>query len=99
MTVHINLIIEDAPTGGVSLRAYGPLRSDGSEAAFVARTLLRLAAPLFAGAKPVRMLGEAALVGSDASDEFCACDDADKDLTAQEIATLRCQACGKGLLA
>ena len=83
---HINLIIEDAPTGGVSLRTYGPLRSDDSEAAFVAR-------------KPVRMLGEAALVGGDASDEFCACDDADKDLTAQEIATLRCQACGKGLLA
>ena len=99
MTVHINLIIEDAPTGGVSLRAYGPLRSDGSEAAFVARTLLRLAAPLFAGAKPVRLVGEAALVGTDASDEFCACDDADKDPTAQELATLRCADCGKGLLA
>lgn len=96
MTVHINLIIEDAPTGGVSLRAYGPLRSEGSEAAFVARTLLRLAAPLFAGAKPVRMLGEAALVGSDASDEFCECDNA---WTVQELETLRCQACGKGLLA
>jgi hypothetical protein len=99
MTVHVNLILEDAPSGGVTLRAYGPLRSDGSEAAFVARTLLRLAAPLFAGGRPVRMVGDAALVGSDASDEFCACDDADKDLTAQEIATLRCQACGKGLLA
>lgn len=99
MTVHINLIIEDAPAGGVTLRAYGPLRSDGSDAAFVARTMLRLAAPLFAGGRPVRMVGDAALVDSDASDEFCACDDADKDLTAQEVDTMRCQACGKGLLA
>lgn len=96
MTVHVNLIIEDAPAGGVTLRSYGPLRSNGSEAAFVARTLLRLAAPLFAGGRPVRMVGDAALVDSDASDEFCSCDN---ELTVQELETLRCQACGKGLLA
>lgn len=96
MTVHVNLILEDAPAGGVTLRAYGPLRSDGSDAAFVARTMLRLAAPLFAGGRPVRMVGDAALVDSDASAEFCNCDN---DLTVQELETLRCAACGKGLLA
>ena len=96
MTVHVNIILEDQPAGGVTLRAYGPIRSDGSDAAFVARALLRLAVPLFAAGKPVRLVGQAEAIGTDASDEFCTCDD---DLTVQEVETLRCQACGKGLLA
>ena len=105
MTPHVNIIIQDTPDG-VTVQAYGPLH-DSTEAAFVARTLLRLAEPIFAGGRPVRIVGDLAAilvltepaadpVATSASDEFCNCNN---DLTMQEVDTLRCQACGKGLLA
>lgn len=108
MTVHINLIVQDTPDG-VTVQAYGPLH-DSTEAAFVARALLRLAEPIFAGGRPVRLVGDLAkiLVPTEpaadpiaqpdpepASAEFCTCSN---ELTTQEIETLHCQTCGKGLL-
>lgn len=103
MSVHINLTVQDTPDG-VTVRTYGPLHAE-TEAAFVARTMVRLAAPLFAGGRPVRIVGaETVLVLADpdappatpAGTDFCECNN---DLTVQEVETLRCQACGKGLLA
>lgn len=95
MTVHINITIQDTPDG-VTVRTYGPLHAE-TEAAFVARTMVRLAAPLFAGGRPVRIIGaDATLVLADPGPTPCPCKN---ELTRQECETLRCQDCGGSLLA
>lgn len=104
MTVHINLTIQDTPDG-VTVRTYGPLHAE-TEAAFVARVLLRLATPLFAGGRPVRIVAAdtvlvlaepGAPLGSPCID-MCQCRSDDADITDQEAATLVCRTCGKDLL-
>ena len=57
----------------------------------------RLAAPLFAGGRPVRIVGaDAKLVLADPAITPCPCKN---ELTQQECETLRCQDCGGSLLA
>lgn len=93
--MHINLTVQDTPDG-VTVRTYGPLHAE-TEAAFVARVLLRLAAPLFAGGRPVRIVGaETVLVLADPGVTPCPCKN---EPTKQEWETLRCQDCGGSLLA
>lgn len=93
MTPHLNLVIQQAPTGAVSVRAYGPLHAN-TNAAWVARSMIELAAPLFVGGYPVELLGDSAATEASA-DDFCQCH---SDLGPRELATLRCNHCGKGLL-
>jgi hypothetical protein len=54
---HITLDITDTPAG-VTIRASGPLHDD-SQAAWVARSMVDFAQPIFAGGKPVLLGGEA----------------------------------------
>lgn len=93
MTNHINIVVQEAPTGAVSVRTYGPLHAD-TNAAWVARTMIEIAAPLFAGGQAVVLLGDTE-PGEASADSFCQCH---SDLGPRELATLRCNHCGKGLL-
>lgn len=94
----ITITVQATPHG-VVVHATGPLHAL-DDAAWVARSMIEHAAPLFAGGKPVLLGGVAdpvQVAGDDEAAEstWCACD---HDLTLQEVETMRCQACGKGLL-